>query len=292
MNDFAAALIAQSDTWSSAYVEFVTGRHREGFDCYAFVEDDPDKDFYHYALASERSIGYLSCGGKTGVVAVYQKLADEGLASGNLFFVDRDTEQEPFEFGEEILRTTGYSWESHFCDPDVVRRCFEIRSLPIMNRDQASNAAEMWKASCQAFQVHLAWHTALCRTSLVCGQSLGMGATVITVDAVRDGEQLTVRQAEPSWLPGKLAACEALGIPREDIESRFERYRTLDLCFFARGKTVFQVLRVFVASHAKQMGVALRGELNAARHWFVIISPLLPQFDYIREYAAKRGLAY
>ena len=48
MSEFADGLIAETNGWASAYIEFVTGAGREPFQAYVFVEDVPDIDLYKY----------------------------------------------------------------------------------------------------------------------------------------------------------------------------------------------------------------------------------------------------
>ena len=50
MSSYAGALRSSVNTWAAAYLRFETGRLRESFDAYAFVEDDDDKVFYQLAL--------------------------------------------------------------------------------------------------------------------------------------------------------------------------------------------------------------------------------------------------
>ena len=94
---------------TSAYLQFITGKGREGFSAYAFVEDDDDSIFYQHVLPHFENVAFLGCGGKEGVLAIFSKLADDGDADGNLFFVDRDVEQDETRGGDAVLRTSGYS---------------------------------------------------------------------------------------------------------------------------------------------------------------------------------------
>src|SRR3569833_951890 len=125
-------LVANTKSDASAYMQFISGRKREGFRSYAFVEDDDDMVFFKHALHEEDSIGYLSCGGKENVLKVYRKLSSDGLSDHLLFFVDRDTESKPYEYGNDVCRTELYSWENYVLQPIACSRIISRRFRPTL----------------------------------------------------------------------------------------------------------------------------------------------------------------
>jgi hypothetical protein len=288
VSEFAANLRAESATWSSAYLQFVTGIKSEGFDSYAFVEDDPDKDFYQHVLSTDCTISYISCGGKSGVITLFRKLEMEGLADGHLFFVDQDTEDQPGEHSGSICRTDGYSWESHFCTREAVELFLGKRMERSLPPRTISSLGARWLATIDAFADVLAWHTALCRGALLRNCSLELGRVPIAKDSqFRDGI-IHPCPKNSAWVDDRVAAAEDEEILIEDTKRRFERYRAVDLAYKSRGKTVFQILSAFLVEVIRDIGVGIRGEFNSAIHWLRSIPSGLGAFDYIRAYAQSR----
>ena len=288
MSSYAAGLREAVNSWAAAYLQFETGRHREGYRSYAFVEDDDDKSFYQLALTQFDAICYLGCGGKSGVLALFNKLAEEGKANGQLFFVDRDTERQPFVHAQEVLRTTGYSWESHVCGAAFVGWFLQRRAEPNLSPNDVDRVVQGWNATLQAFKPVLDRHTALCRTAAALQTSLGMSRVVFTSDAEQADLGLKPGPKAFLWQRGKVDLAIKQGASEEDLVRREMRYQEEEVLFSARGKALFMLLRTFVVATLNALERRSRGEMNSAKVWIEAMPWTESSLDYVRDYARRR----
>ncbi|MGW8190842.1 DUF4435 domain-containing protein [Sphingomonas hankookensis] len=285
---FIAELLESTSSWSASYVEYVTGKDREGFAAYAFIEDDDDQIFYQHALRAYDSICYLGCGGKSGVLAVYEKLTEENIADGQLFFVDRDTDIEPFTCWPNVNRTKWYSWESHLVRPEIVAWLLPRRLTPTPAPLVASRIARGWLSTIENYKFVLAKHTALLRTANVLDQSIGMDSVQVVHPSLRVGDTVSPADNAPLWFDEKVSVLQGMGVSAEDIERRRSRYATGRPLDQAKGKLLFQILRSFVSHIICTLDATLIGEFNSARAVVSLVPWDHTDLDYIREYTIRR----
>ena len=288
MSSYAAELREEASSWASAFMQFETGRAREGFRAYAFVEDDDDKSFYQVALTPYDNVCFLGCGGKTGVLAVYNKLQLSGLHSAHMFFVDRDTELEPFEHGDDVLRTASYSWESHVCETDYVGWYLQRKVEPNLSLDEKAAAERAWKDTVSAFKAQLDRQASLCQTALILGESLGVSEIVFWRDAVRNGSVLSPGPSASEWHKDVVSKAIEYGASLQEINDRERFFSTQDTFQVARGKALFALLRGFVAALQQYLGRTVRGEWNSPRVWIDAMPWTDHRLEYVREYAYTR----
>ena len=269
-------------------MQFVTGRQREGYRAYAFVEDDDDKSFYQLALTQYQCICYLGCGGKSGVMAIYEKLHEDNLANTNLFFVDRDTESLPFVHPQGVHRTQFYSWESYVCQAEYVAWYLQRKIEPNLSPQETATLMRKWTDTIENFRESLARHVALCRTALVIEESLGMSELILTKGC--SGHELTIRPGggTEDWYKQKLEIAIEYGVTQTDVERRVSIFLSLDIGKFSRGKTIFMILREFVSNYLRESGRRFRGSYNSAKQWLDGMPWTWQDLDPIRTYATNR----
>lgn len=278
---------AQSE--SSAYVQFVTGRGREGFDAYAFVEDSDDIIFYQHILHDLNNISYIGCGGKNGVFSLFKKTKGEGISDGQLFFVDRDTEVLPFEHGDEVQRTEFYSWESHLCQPSSVVRFLQRRLEPSLSKVHCDLVHDSWLATVGNFTEYFAVHTALVECSARLNPSLGMKKVSLVRECTADnGVVLPNVDVILPILEEKRAIAVARGACPIELGGRIERFREADVLATSRGKQIFALFREFCDATVKRLGRKLNTDANNISLVLAAFSPMDDSVAYIRRYALGR----
>jgi hypothetical protein len=285
---YLTKLMRSAESPASAYLQFLTEKDRDTYVAFAFVEDEDDIYFYQHVLLEQPNICYFGCGGKSGVIAAFERLELDNRAAGNLFIVDRDSEQQPYIHGESVLRTTLYSWESHLCDPSIVRTCVQRRANPNLSRQQAVVVGELWEATLEAFREEFALHSALLRYRSETSRKLGLRHLRFSAGAI---------PVEGRLIPGanlhtELVAKETEGDFSEATTGLIREaelsFSNVDIRDFARGKTLFELLRSFIVSVAHYLEFAVREQLNSPKHILATVPWNYPEFDYIRTYTATR----
>ncbi|USU03888.1 DUF4435 domain-containing protein [Sphingomonadaceae bacterium OTU29LAMAA1] len=285
---FKENLIATTKSDASAYMQFISGHMREGFSTYAFVEDDDDMVFYQHALHEQDAIGYLSCGGKENVINVYKRLQKDGLAGRLLFFVDRDTEQTPFEFSDEVCRTELYSWESYVFQEDALSRIASRRFRPSLTASQRNEVAEAWRQTVERYRDVLCLHTALTRAAKSNNVSLGMRHVVLARDAQSEGMIAAPAESVKQEVVGKIQHAVSLGIKETDIDKFQSFYKEADLLHASRGKSLFQIFRLFLSTVEKFLGRKFYGDYNSPLILLASLPNAYAPFDFIRIYVDRR----
>lgn len=288
MSSFAKGMVAETKTWSSAYLQYITGSGREGFTCYAFVEDNDDILFYQHVLTNIPNVSYIGCGGKTGVVTLFRKLHAESIDSNNLFFVDKDTEDTPFEFNDEILRTRFYSWESHVCQPSFVKWVLQRKMTPSLTPTQTKTVEKNWLSTVKSFADILSWHTALLSTAARLDASLGISDVSVVRYVENQSGCVTPSEAALNWLNSKLDFALSLGVTLREIETLRDRYLHGFPLYEAQGKVLFTILKKFIAETARSLNREYIGEYSSPKHLASAMRWDAPATDYIREYAEAR----
>ncbi|MBX3573917.1 MAG: DUF4435 domain-containing protein [Mesorhizobium sp.] len=289
MTGYAERLRASTNTWSAAYIAFETGYLREQYRAYAFVEDEDDKVFYQLALTKYEDIRYLGCGGRNAVLSIYKKLEEEGKSQRALFFIDRDTELEPFDFQQEVLRTSLYSWESYVCQPDFVGWFLQRRTNPNLTSQEREEIVTGWNGTVAAFHDVLAAHTALCRTAFLLNRSLGVSEVVGARNATLSGIVLAPADDDPdSWFSSAVGLAIGHGAKKAEIFERIQYYSNTSLFATSQGKFLFSILRRFVHLSIRRLGNAMQGEFNSPKHWLAELPWNHYSLDYIRDYATAR----
>lgn len=289
MSNFAEELMDEAQSESSAYVQFVTGRGREGFDAYAFVEDSDDIIFYQHILHDLNNISYIGCGGKNGVMSLFKKTKSEGISDGQLFFVDRDTEPLPFEYSDEVQRTKFYSWESHLCQPSAVVRFLQRRIEPSLSKTHCDMVHNLWLETVAKFAEYFAIHTALVEFSAKLTPSLGMKKVSLVRNCVADnGVVLPNVGVILPILDEKRAIAVTRGACPIELGERIERFKEADVLATSRGKQVFGLFREFCDATAKRLGRKLNTDANNISLVLAAFSPMDDGVAYIRRYALGR----
>lgn len=287
MNTYAEDMRENAQSSASAYIQFITGRDREGYRSYAFVEDEDDKTLYQLALTDYNHICYLGCGGKDGVFSVFQKLSIDHQSDGHLFFVDRDTERNPFRF-PEILRTDTYSWESHACDPNYVGWLLQRKLEPNLTEYEQRLVESKWSETIEKSRGIFAKHTALCRTASVLNASLGMSEVKLWDYYVEFDGAITPDGRSEDWYLAKVELAVSLGEQLCKIKRRELYFYNQPVQKVTKGKLLFNVLRKFIESFTKITGRRYPANLNSARTWIDFMPYNHSSLQYIRSYAHSR----
>ena len=284
---FARELRQSAKTAASAYLQFVTGRGREGFISNAFVEDDDDIAFYQHALSNIPDICYLGCGGKHNVREVYLKTHSEGTDIGNLFLVDRDTEDEPFEH-PPVFRTSGYSWESHACDPRLVKRFIKRKSHPSFPVIVANRIEQQWTETSEHFAELLNRQLNIIRLSATINRRFGSSKVLLGEGAVIIDDVLRPSDLPALKLESILKEIIDTKVGQSVIDAALSNDLRSEILMRAHGKSLFRVLRSFLAKTFANLGRICRTDYNSAMH-IIIDAPWDDEgFDYIRAYASNR----
>lgn len=287
--DYATSLFEETESETSAYMQFVTGKGREGFAAYAFVEDNDDIVFYQHALTDLENVSFIGCGGKNGVLSVYRKTSSEGLADGQLFFVDRDTEDDPFEAEQEVLRTAQYSWENQLCQSHVVKRFLQRKVSPSLTRSECNEVEQAWSKTIANFKHSLALHTALVKVSSELKPTLEMRKVGVVKDAfTQDLEVLPAEQKVLETLSEKKDAAISRGVNPKRITEIFETYFQSDLLKTAKGKTVYSVFKLFSKNVSAYYNRGMIADVNNTISVLSAMPANSPDLQYIRDYAQRR----
>ncbi len=269
-------------------MQFISGHRREGFSSYVFVEDDDDMIFYQHALHEHDGLGYLSCGGKENVINVYRRLLKDGLSENLLFFVDRDTEQAPYEYSDGICRTELYSWESYVFQEDALLRIASRRFRPSLTAKQRKEVTEAWRQTIENFGDVLCLHTALTDAAKRNNLSLGMRNIVLSRGALGEGMIANPAKIVEKEVYGKANYAIGLGIEKSEIDDLVELYKKADLLNVSRGKSVFQLFKNLLSNVEKVLGHKFYGEYNSALSLLACLPNMHTPLDFIRTYADRR----
>lgn len=287
MSSYADQMIEATNSWAAAYLQFVTGRDREGFSAYAFVEDNDDMIFFQHALTCYDNISYLGCGGKAGVTAVYDKLKGDPARGRQMFFVDRDTEQEPFD-REDILRTRGYSWESHLCPPHIVNSFLQRRCTPNLSMEQRVISTRKWCDTVHNFRNILEEQLMLLCAANRASTSLGMSSINFLKDCISEDGTLKPSITNEVAFQSAYKIVVKNNIDLRSIDDYKEMCNGEEIFWKARGKTLTNILRRFLPECAQALGRTIVGEYQSARQLCLTIAWNHEDFTYIREYALGR----
>lgn len=288
MSEFAKGLVEASKSWASAYIQFSTGAGREEFTCYAFVEDDDDVVFYQHVLSNIPNIRYVGCGGKSGVLKLFEKMQHDTMDIGHLFFVDRDSELEPFKYNDEVLRTAFYSWENHVCQPSIVRWILQRRLSPNLGVSQAKLVEQKWIESVRDFSEAFACHSALLKMASKLNLSFDMHKVSLVRETTLSEGIVKPSVSTLSWFDEKVRFAESCGGNLEDIESWVTFYKQSDAFTFSQGKALFSILKKFVPAVAAHIGCSFLGEHSSPKHLLALTRWDDKSTNYIRQYAEQR----
>lgn len=287
MNTYAQNMREDARSPASAYIQFMTGRGREGYRTYAFVESEDDKVFYQLALTEYSHICYLGCGGKDGVFSVFNKLSADSQVDGNLFFVDRDTERPPFRF-PEVLRTEAYSWESYACDPTYVGWLLQRKLRPNLTENEQVFVESQWSETLESSRGIFSKHTALCRTALVLNESLGMSEIKLWDRYVHFEGRIVPDANDSDWHSDKLEMAVSKGEDAHRIRRRELYFYNQPTQMVTQGKLLFNFLRKFVENVKITMNRSSTENLNSARAWIEFMPYTNSSLQFIRSYAVSR----
>ena len=285
---FRDTLTASVKTDASAYMQYISGKDREGFASYAFVEDDDDMAFYQHAAPHVEGICYLSCGGKENVLKVYRKLVSSIGVDGLLFFIDRDTEEEPFEGDPDIFRTEFYSWESYVCQKDAVTKIVDRRFRPSLDAKERKEILVGWQKTIDNFAVPIKWHVSLAHVSKQTGVSLGTREVALARNCHKDGNQLYPADEVEIDLQAKHDAALRYEVQVELLSEKRAVYENADPLRVGRGKNVFQILKAFLASVESRTQKKFFGDYGSALAILLCLPNDLALFEKIRSYYNKR----
>ena len=284
---YAAHLVKSAEGVYSAYLQYITGKGREGFVSYAFVEDEDDILFYQHALSNIPDICYFGCGGKNNVLKIFEKLASEKKSDGNLFFVDRDTEDAPFKHDLQILRTNGYSWENHLIQRSVVRFFVQKKLIPNPSPSEANEIAINWEKTVTQFSTLLAKQFGLMRISNMTHSSSGASEVVLCMGSTMNGGVLNPAETVEEKLAEIENCLVAKGHDPSEIANGVNRSTSEGLISAGRGKSLFQIFRSFLSHHLKILGCTCMVDRNA----IAVLGTIAwndPALDYVRDYAEGR----
>ncbi len=285
---YAGDLRKATNTWAAAYLRFTVAYGKDEYAGFLFAEDEDDVVFYQHVLSDTDNLCYVGCGGKSGVLTVFRKLQRDQQETGSLFIVDRDTDVEPFSHQDEVLRTAGYSWESHVCEPNFVQWLAQRRLNPSLSADAAATLRDNWIASVEAFREPLVALTALLRTALVLDQSLNLSQANVLEGAVLREGVLRPGDRALQWQAGAIEKAVELGVQNDEIVKRQDFYRHRNLYTDSKGKVLVSILRSFIQRTMKEMNCTFRGEYNSSKHLAAAMPFNHPSTDYIRLYANQR----
>ena len=285
---FKDSLIESTKSDASAYMQFISGYKREGFHTYAFVEDDDDMVFYQYTSQHIDRICYLSCGGKENVLKVFRKLASDNLSDGLLFFVDRDTEQLPFEADDDICRTTLYSWENYVCQPRALSTIVSKRFRPSLTPREQEWAKAGWVSTITNFAPEIQLHTSLTHVAKINGCSFGMREVALTKDVIFGDDNISPALGVRDTLEAKERMAISIGVDSDEITRTKEFYCDCDLLTFARGKSLFHILRSYLVFLENKFTKKFYGQYSSPLLLLNCIPAGDEMFNFVREYVAKR----
>lgn len=285
---FLVDLVRSKDSAYSAYLSYITGKDREGFRFFAFVEDDADIFFYQHVLSHDCDIKFVSCGGKTNVFSVFHRLQAEAMLDHALFFVDKDLEQRPFPEEKLILRTTGYSWESHCVSLECVERILGRRMLPMASFTVVNDWLEAWKQTLENFRILLAQQIAAISFAHSRGNEAGVSELVFTKNFYSD-EYIVAPHAD-CVEEMETALTDMIGsdddretlsfVIREAVENReFADYR---------GKNLYHVFKAFIANLLRNIPQTCGLDYASPAAAILILPFTSPQLKYIHDYVAQR----
>jgi hypothetical protein len=273
-------------------MQFVTGRGREGFVAYAFVEDNDDVEYYQHALTSFSHISYIRCGGKNNVLSVFKKLNGEGLVDGQLFFVDRDCELEPFEHEREVYRTPGYSWESSLLHDDAIVAYLPKRIRPSMTSDEMSSLLFSWNKTLERFEPLVRMHSAmLAAVEEKAFRGGDVSKIHLCAGAVWQDEALLPNDTVHAALTEKQLELVRLGLNQALTDCALSLRLNLSLPIVGRGKTLFQLFVTHLKAWVIPRNKTVFGEQSSALAYLKHIRWDWIGFDNIRVYARERGVA-
>lgn len=289
MTNFSEQLIASTKSWSSAYLQFITGRGREGYSSYVFVEDDDDQIFYQHVLTDRPNLGFIGCGGKGGVLAVYERLSKDNLDGGHCFFVDRDLEAEPRVYDPDVCRTKHYSWESHLSERNLICWILQRRCSPNFGPQDIEEIGMRWENSIANVVPFLSIHTAL--TDYACNNSISLDMRRIDIlqwTEFTETLEAGLTSTNFSWVQDKARILDEIGADVDAILGRAETYTAEVILSFARGKLLFSLLRGFISNLLIRARRRFLGDYNSPKFLIGCMPWNATEFDYIRDYAAVR----
>ncbi|RIV88685.1 DUF4435 domain-containing protein [Aurantiacibacter xanthus] len=288
---FIDQLRESTNSKHAAYLAFISGRQREGYNFYAFVEDQDDVEFYQHALPNDLDIYYLTCGGKSEIFSIHKKISSDGLLGECLFFCDRDTEQMPFKFEHEIFRTKYYSWESYCLIDDILELVACRKINPMLSNNEYKKFSDSWQNTKEQFCALMAEQIAIIVLEQSIHARIGASNWIPIIDA---------RNVDGVIFPSDRAKNNLAEI-RENLVSEGVDFALLDYIAnqhtssdkfpIWRGKTAFQILKKFTKDFIKDIGRIALIDFNSPISFIKAAPSTSHHFEDIRDYVKRRKTA-
>ena len=287
---FGEVLRAESTSRSVAFLEYVQQRGRFPEHLFVFVEERDDVRFYDHFTVNVPKKVFFATGSKTEVIEICRRIEESpaAITGRTAFIVDRDLDEgEAPVFVDTVLRTSGYSWESHAADDDVLRRVLMGLVLPPYTVAAAEDAVAFWANTRLAFRTLLLDQSAAISLSSERGGGRNFGDWPLTEAALTLADRVEPGADATAWLAQKIDELVAAGCTPAELELRARSF-VGDVLRFAHGRTLFRLFRRVMALLLGQSGSGPIIEINSPLAVVTTMPNDWQALDYVREYLARR----
>ena len=202
--------------------------------------------------------------------------------------VSQDTELKPFHNEHEVLRTAGYSWESHCLEEIVLDQFLRRKLAPMPGQVALSEIQEKWERTLSHFSPCLALQLSIIHFALSRNLEAQVSQIILTRDAAVNDMVIEPSNEVDTQLTARAGALCATAQELAHLNAVKDRIEGFNLTMTARGKSAFLVLRAFFDALVANSQHRFRVEYNSALNVIKNVPSSLGCFDYIRDYADRR----